>query len=305
MAPGTIAPYALALGRWALAGALLGVVARRELWAQRRAIAADWHHYVVLGFCGMLVCGAWVYLGARTTGAMNIALIYAASPVLIAVGSVLWLGERFRPAQALGVAVALAGVVHVIVQGRWLALAQVQWVVGDLWIVAAMVSWAAYALLQKLWPSPLGSTARLAAICWGGVLVLLPCAAWEALQPDTPAWSARAVALVVAAALAPGVMAYWMYGAAQKVLGASRVSYQPALLGLRDSVPELEGIVAEETALFNARSATLRQSTAALTERVRQADAVIDGRSRQLKASRREIALIHEELDAQESLLAK
>ena len=83
MAPGTIAPYALALGRWALAGALLGVVARRELWAQRRAIAADWHHYVVLGFCGMLVCGAWVYLGARTTGAMNIALIYAASPVLI------------------------------------------------------------------------------------------------------------------------------------------------------------------------------------------------------------------------------
>lgn len=224
MAPGTIAPYALALGRWALAGALLAVVARRELWAQRRAIAADWHHYVVLGFCGMLVCGAWVYLGARTTGAMNIALIYAASPVLIAVGSVLWLGERIRPAQIVGVVVALAGVVHVIVQGQWLALAQVQWVVGDLWIVAAMVSWAAYALLQKLWPSPLGSTARLAAICGGGVLVLLPCALWEALQPGTPAWGPRALGLVVAAALAPGVAAYWMYGAAQKVLGASRVA---------------------------------------------------------------------------------
>ncbi|WP_294772526.1 DMT family transporter [uncultured Rhodoferax sp.] len=224
MAPGTIAPYALALGRWALAGALLGVVARRELWAQRRAIAADWHHYVVLGFCGMLVCGAWVYLGARTTGAMNIALIYAASPVLIAVGSVLWLGERIRPAQIVGVVVALAGVVHVVVQGQWLALAQVHWVVGDLWIVAAMVSWAAYALLQKLWPSPLGSTARLAAICGGGVLVLLPCALWEYGQPGTPAWGPRALGLVVAAALAPGVAAYWMYGAAQKVLGASRVA---------------------------------------------------------------------------------
>nr|WP_315478306.1 DMT family transporter [uncultured Rhodoferax sp.] len=223
-APGTIAPYALALGRWAIAGVLLGFVARQELWAQRRAILAVWHQYVVLGFCGMLVCGAWVYLGARTTGAMNISLIYAASPVLIALGAVLWLGERFRWTQVAGVVVALAGVVHVVVQGQWLALGQVQWVVGDAWIVAAMVAWAAYALLQKLWPSPLGSTARLAAICAGGVLTLIPCAVWEAQLPETPAWSWAATGLVVAAALFPGLAAYWIYGAAQKVLGASRVA---------------------------------------------------------------------------------
>ncbi len=221
-APGTIAPYALALGRWLIAGVLLGIVARQELWAQRRAILAVWHQYVVLGFCGMLVCGAWVYLGARTTGAMNISLIYAASPVLIALGAVRWLGERMRWSQVAGVVVALAGVVHVVVQGQWLALGRVQWVVGDAWIVAAMVAWAAYALLQKLWPSPLGSTARLAAICAGGVLTLIPCALWEAQLPETPAWSWAATGLVVAAALLPGLAAYWIYGAAQKVLGASR-----------------------------------------------------------------------------------
>ena len=90
-----------------------------------------------------------------------------------------------------------------------------------------------------------------------------------------------------------------------EVLGANKVSHQSALLALRTSVPELDAIVAEETALFNARRATLGQSTAALAERVRQAEAVIDGRSRQLKASRRQIALINEELDAQEDLLVK
>jgi drug/metabolite transporter (DMT)-like permease len=137
---------------------------------------------------------------------------------------VLWLGERFRWSQVLGVVVALAGVVHVVVQGQWLALGQVQWVVGDAWIVAAMVAWAAYALLQKLWPSPLGSTARLAAICAGGVLTLIPCALWEAQLPETPSWSWAATGLVVAAALFPGLAAYWIYGAAQKVLGASRVA---------------------------------------------------------------------------------
>jgi drug/metabolite transporter (DMT)-like permease len=144
--------------------------------------------------------------------------------VLIALGAVAWLGERFSARQALGVAVALAGVMHVIVKGQWLALAQVQWVAGDGWIVACMLSWAAYALLLKKWPSTLSATARLAATSAGGVAVLLPFAVWELLQPATPPWTQQAAVLTALAALVPGVGAYWAYGFAQKVLGASRVA---------------------------------------------------------------------------------
>lgn len=223
-APGVVEPHMLALGRWALAGALLTFMARVELWRERRSIAAVWPQYVVLGALGMLVCGAWVYQGAKTTVAMNIALIYSASPVLIALGAVAWLGERFAPRQALGVVLAMVGVMHVIVRGQWMALAHVQWVAGDGWIVVAMVSWAGYALLQKKWPSSLSATARLAAICWGGVLVLLPFSLWEMGLADTPVWSRQATGLTVVAALVPGLGAYWIYGWSQKILGASRVA---------------------------------------------------------------------------------
>ncbi len=223
-APGVVEPHMLALGRWALAGVILAFVARSELWRERSSTLADSGRYLVLGALGMLICGAWVYQGAKTTSAINIALIYAASPVLIAVGAVLWLGERFSWRQGVGVVVAMAGVFHVVVKGQWLALGQVQWVAGDGWIVVAMVAWAAFSLLQKKWPSPLGSTARLAAICMGGVLVLLPFSVWEYLQPDRPAWTMQASLLVVAAGLLPGIGAYWAYGFSQKVLGASRVA---------------------------------------------------------------------------------
>lgn len=224
MAPGIVQPHVLALGRWALAGLILIAIARHELRQQWRHIVSHAWQYLILGALGMLICGAWVYLGGRTTSAMNIALIYAASPVLIALGAVLWLGERFSWRQALGVLLALAGVFHVVVKGQWLHLSQVQWVPGDAWIVAAMVAWAGYALLQKKWASPLGSTARLAAICTGGVLMLMPFALWEWAQPERPAWGWAATGLVVAAGLIPGVCAYWAYGFAQKVLGASRVA---------------------------------------------------------------------------------
>jgi len=223
-APGVIEPHMLAFGRWALAGLILSFLAHSELWRQRRTTWQAAWQYLVLGALGMLVCGAWVYKGAQTTTAMNIALIYAASPVLIALGAVLWLGEKFSWRQGLGVAVAMAGVFHVVVKGQWMSLAQVQWTAGDGWIVLAMISWAGYALLQKKWVSPLGAMARLAAICMGGAVVLLPFAVWEWRQADTPAWSAQAGWLVLAAALVPGIGAYWAYGFYQKVLGASRVA---------------------------------------------------------------------------------
>lgn len=223
-APGVIGPYMLALGRWGLAALILVVITRAELWQQRVAITRAWRQYLVLGALGMLICGAWVYEGARSTGAMNIALIYSASPVLIALGAMWWLGEGFGARQAAGVLLALTGVVHVVVKGRWTALAEVQFVAGDAWILAATVSWAAYALLQKRWPSSLSATARLAAICFGGTLVLLPPAVWEATRSGADTLGGQALLLVLAAALIPGVGAYWIYGWAQKILGASRVA---------------------------------------------------------------------------------
>jgi drug/metabolite transporter (DMT)-like permease len=223
-APGVIGPYMLALGRWGLAALILLVITREELWRERVSILRAWRQYLVLGTLGMLICGAWVYEGARSTGAMNIALIYSASPVLISLGAMWWLGEAFGARQKAGVLLALAGVVHVVVKGQWTALAEVQFSVGDAWIVAATVSWAAYALLQKRWPSPLGATARLAVICLGGTLVLLPPALWEASRPEADVLGAYALLLVVVASLIPGIGAYWIYSWAQKILGASRVA---------------------------------------------------------------------------------
>ncbi len=222
-APGVIDPHLLAFGRWFTAGLIIAAVVPGELWTHRAHIVRDAWRYLVLGALGMLVCGAWVYVGARTTEAMNISLIYATSPVMIALFAAVWLHEPFTWRQAMGVALALAGVVNVVVKSDWLALAHVRWVVGDAWIVAATLSWTAYSLLLRKWTSPLGATARLACIALGGSVVLLPFAVWEATQAAVSPWTLQSLWLVLLAALIPGVGAYWVHAWTQKVLGASRV----------------------------------------------------------------------------------
>jgi drug/metabolite transporter (DMT)-like permease len=222
-APGVIAPHMLALGRWAIAAAVLGAFCWREIVAKRAQIKAEARHFIVLGALGMWVCGAFVYIGGRSTTAVNIGLIYAGSPVLIALASALWLHERFGVKQWLGVALAIGGVLHVIIKGQWQALADVRINGGDAWIAVAMVCWAAYSLLLRAWPSAFGALARLTLIACGGVIVLVPFTVIEAVWwwPSTLSW--QSVALVLVSALIPGAAAYGAYSHMQRVLGAARV----------------------------------------------------------------------------------
>ena len=91
---GEFPPIALAFWRWLAAFALLAALVGRPLWTERRALLAEWRDLLVLGALGMGVCGAFVYLGAATTTATNIGLIYACSPVLIICSAARWGAKR-------------------------------------------------------------------------------------------------------------------------------------------------------------------------------------------------------------------
>jgi drug/metabolite transporter (DMT)-like permease len=225
LAPGLIAPHMLALLRWSLAGLVLAVFAWPELVAKKSSLLKNSWHFMVLGALGMWICGVWVYIGARSTSATNIALIYTLSPVFIALVSTVWLRERLGLMQWLGIALAFVGLVHVVIRGRWVALAEVRLVAGDLWILGATVSWTLYSIFLKRWPSDFSPMARLVLIISAGVLLLVPLTVLEALSglPMTQTiWGWRTVALALAAALVPGAGAYLAYATLQKALGAAR-----------------------------------------------------------------------------------
>ncbi|MEO6408820.1 MAG: DMT family transporter [Burkholderiaceae bacterium] len=223
-APGTIAPHALALGRWCVAALLLAAVCWREIAEKRHRIRFEATHFLVLGALGMWVCGAFVYIGGRSTSAINIGLLYSMSPVLIAIVSAIWLYEPLRPLQWLGAALALAGMLNIVFRGDWArALLDLKVNPGDLWIAFAVLSWTAYSLLLRIWPSAFGPVARLTLIAVGGIVVLIPFTALEALLWLPSQWSMRSLALVLTTALIPGAGAYAAYSYMQRKLGAARV----------------------------------------------------------------------------------
>lgn len=222
-AVGVVEPHMLALLRWALALALMLPFAWRALLRDHHAWRAEWRRMLVLGALGMWICGAFVYVGAATTSAVNIGLLYAISPVLIAAGSAMLFAERMSAGQVAGVAIAIAGVLLVLARGSPANLAAVRFTAGDGWILAAVLSWTAYSLLLRRWPSALDPFARLAVITAAGLVVLAPftlAEAWMLGLPDLASPKVWLLAIVVAAL--PGFGAYQAYSYLQRELGAAR-----------------------------------------------------------------------------------
>lgn len=224
-APGVIEPHLLAFLRWATALGLMLPLA----WTSLRRhwptwLVREWPDLLLLGALGMWICGAFVYIGGQTTTATNIGLLYAASPVLITVFSARWLGERLGFGQWAGLGLALAGMGLILAKGRVENLLAVRFTPGDWWIVVATVAWTAYSLLLRARPSVLDPFARLAAITAGGLVVLFPFTAAEAIWIAAPTWSWQALWLVVVSAVLPGFLAYQAYSFMQGELGAARTA---------------------------------------------------------------------------------
>ena len=224
-APGVIGPHLLAFSRWFLALCLMLPFALPELinkWPQYRS---EWRHMIVLGALGMWICGAFVYIGGQTTEALNMGLLYAAAPVMIAVASALMFDDKLRGLQIAGLCMSIAGMLVIVLKGHWSNLLEVNFTRGDLWILTAVMSWTVYSILLRKWQSVLSTFTRLTAITAGGVLVLLPFTVVEVSSTGLPAGVKEALGLVVIAAILPGFGAYQAYSFLQQELGAARAGF--------------------------------------------------------------------------------
>lgn len=223
-----VPPHALALGRWACALLVLLPFVGARLWRQRAALRREWPDMLMLGALGMWVCGAFVYIGGRTTSATNIGLIYAASPVVVVAVAALVYGERLWPRQLAGIALCLLGVLWVITKGDPARLLSVSFTAGDLWVAVASASWGLYSVLLKYRPSVLDPTTRLAAVMAGGVAILIPTTALETAFHGAPSLDSRSLLTILVLAVVPGVGAYGAYSFALSILGAARTGVSRA-----------------------------------------------------------------------------
>ena len=179
--------------------------------------------FLMLGACGMGICGACVYIGAQTTQAINIAIIYTVSPIFIVLLSLFLQRDKpVRIAEFIGVMVAFCGVLLVISKGNVDRLMAINFNVGDLWILLSAVAWALYTFLNERWHSAvLPQVLILAQIILGGMIVLFPFMLYEGVVHEWPTLNYKNIGIVLFLAIISSIGSYKTYAYLLEKLGGN------------------------------------------------------------------------------------
>ena len=249
---GHVPPLTLNFIRWLLTALLLLPFAWRALWPLSR-VAQRWPYLLMLGLLGAGAYNSLQYLALVSSSPLNVTLVASSMPVwMLAVGALCY-GQRPRPAQWLGAAVGLLGVCVVISRGSLDTLMQVQWVVGDVYVLLAAIGWAFYSWLLVRPPAHMQGQQRPSASegwDWAGFLLI------QALFGLLAAGTLTAGEQALGAAPIQwswGVVAALLYVA----LGSSIVAYRCWGLGVAEGGPALAAFFANLTPLFAALLTTL------------------------------------------------
>jgi drug/metabolite transporter (DMT)-like permease len=223
-------PLALNFWRWLIAALVLAPFALPELARTRATLRRNAGLLALLALTGVAVFQTLVYLGLKTTTAINAVLLNSSAPLFMLLCS--WMIERERATrrQLAGMLVSLFGILLIVSHGAPGKLLQLEFHAGDAWIVLAMPVWGMYSVLLKRRPPDLGGVSLLFVISVAGLALLAPAFALEALHAP-PRWpTAGEAAGVLYIGLGASVAAFICWNRGVAIVGANAAGFTLHLL---------------------------------------------------------------------------
>jgi len=218
---GEVPPIAFAYVRWAGAFAILLPFAWRHLKRDFPEILRHWPMMLLISFTGITSYNTLVYFGLQYTGALTGVLLQSAQPLMIALLTFVFFHERLSGRQATGILVSLVGVAVIISQGDLSRLLSIQFNIGDIIILVAVVLYAAYSAILRKRP-PIHWLSFLAATFLIGDILLTPVLIWEISTGYVMQFNALTVAACLYVCIFPSIIAYAFFNRGVELIGANR-----------------------------------------------------------------------------------
>src|ERR1700751_3197264 len=223
LAAGHIPPVTLSFLRWGLAFLTILPFAWPQLERDWPAIRSRLGLMVVLSITGISAFNTLQYWALEHTQALNTVLLQSASPLFVAVWSLILLGVRLTLAQAFGVVLSLAGVLTILLHGDLTALAGIAFNKGDIIFIVALVIFGFYSVLSLRRPAIHGLS--FVAFTFGcGAACLIPLWIWELWSRPVMALDAANLLTLIYVAIFPSTLAYLCFNRGVQLIGANRAA---------------------------------------------------------------------------------
>ena len=220
-----VPPISLAFWRWTVVVLILLPFTYSFLIKNSKIIKKEFKKLFFIGAMGCGVCGAFPFLAGETTTVTNMGIIYTSSPVFIILISAIFFNEKVNFTKIIGLVSCLIGVFTIIIKGDLNLLVNLNFTIGDLWMLGAAIGWALYSIYLFYWKTQLPIFQRFTLVAFFGAVSLLPFYIAEEILIQRTIFDANFFLWVIFAAVSPGIIAFTLYTIVQKKLGASLTGF--------------------------------------------------------------------------------
>ncbi len=220
-----VPPISLAFWRWTFVFLILLPFTVSSLKKNFYVVKKEYKKLFFLGAMGCGICGAFPFLAGKTTTVTNMGIIYTSSPIFIILISSIFFNEKINFLKIIGLISCLSGVFAIIIKGDLDLLINLNFTIGDLWMLAAAIGWALYSIYLFYWKSDLTIYDRFTLVSFFGVVSLLPFYIGEEIFFERTIFNSKFYIWTLFASISPGIIAFILYTKTQIKLGASLTGF--------------------------------------------------------------------------------
>ena len=219
-----LSPFKLSFFRWILALLILLPFTYAQIIRDLEYYKKNILLMTIISILGVTIFNSFTYISLQTTMVINSTLMASVAPVMMIGFSWLIFRTKTTTLQFTGIVLSLLGAFAIVLKGNLNNLYNLYFTAGDLWMLAAVVSWCLYSVLLKKIDSKTSQLANLEVMIIIGVIFIIPFYIMESFDSTYLPSTGLDLAIICYVAIFASIVAFFSWNKGVSIIGPNRAS---------------------------------------------------------------------------------
>ena len=219
-----LSPFKLSFFRWILALLILLPFTYAQIIRDLEYYKKNILLMTIISILGVTIFNSFTYISLQTTMVINSTLMASVAPVMMIGFSWLIFRTKTTILQFTGIVLSLLGAFAIVLKGNLNNLYNLYFTAGDLWMLAAVVSWCLYSVLLKKIDSKTSQLANLEVMIIIGVIFIIPFYIMESFNSTYLPSTGLDLVLISYVAVFASIVAFFSWNKGVSIIGPNRAS---------------------------------------------------------------------------------
>ena len=219
-----LGPWSIISTRLLIGGSIFALLLMHSGELKKLKQVRAWLLVAGLALAGVIGFQSMLYYGLRLTTSTNAGLINSLTPLLTAILVGVYFKERLNYRHWVAAIVTIFGLAFILAEGKLSTLLLLDFNLGDIFVLAAVISWALYSIIGKVAMRSLSPLLMTALGVFASLFIVVPLGIVEAVYIQPPDLTARTVLALLFISIGPTVLSLLFWNKGMNILGPARAS---------------------------------------------------------------------------------